>query len=968
MPSLQGGAAREYLEKTDDGRSLMEAVTAARFGLKWQERSPFDGPTNLSLSNNSGGYLGMSHVQNLNAWFDDEGVTIRPTLPKEKSDKAWRLGMRLKAYGYGDQLIDAPPIVSHQVKDNRIEYVRGHCRLTIADCRFETSSTLNSELGLKLPKDGNYDSSLFQSAIGNRQSAMTEWYENKAAGIEQGFTLNAPPETAGVGDDGPLRLVVALDGDLRALVKNDGSGVELFDKRGDAVLSYGQLVAKDAGRRLLPARMETDIDGHEIKLVVEDRGATYPIEIDPITATLELKLTAPSPQAAAEFGDAVAISGNVAAVGAFREDFLGSVDEGRVYIFTRSGSTWTFAHASPIRSSPSAQCGWSVAINNSGDRVASGCPGIDSNNGDVDLLKTSDRWSTISETFYSAGFGDRFGESVALYTNIFPNNTTTLVVGGPFTSNGSLTHAGTVWIFGPSSTEEISGTVNEGHFGTSVSIDGNNVIVGEPASASSTGSALLYSHDSGSWQFVTRLSPNDGSPGDDFGYSVAISGNTAVIGAPLNDNAKGRDAGAAYVFVRGSDGNWTQQQKLIPSDGIDQDQFGESVAIEGNTLVVGSPYNGSKTFTGTRGNGRSYVFTRNINVWSEQIIVSALFDGAPHDQFGINVAFSQDTVISGAEHASPGGTSDAGAAYIHRLSCVAPENWDTVIAGTTGGAFCPGASITIDALPGAAYVGTNSFSFQLRKNGVNIPGATTGIYEIRNVSAADAGTYDFIVSNSCGAEISTPFTLTGYTLSINPTSQNFGAAGSNGIVNVSSTGSSCGWTATSNAPWITVTSGSSGVGNGTVGFTVAANTGPQRTGTMTVAGQTFTVNQDGAAGPVIYVETGAPNRAVALDSVTFVRGPFKVIDDYNFSADHHTRVIIFTSNLGLTQPNPAVLTVQASGFNLPVENVGPLMGVVGLNGSYVVVRLPDGLPSGDLSLTVTLNENMSNITIISISP
>jgi uncharacterized protein (TIGR03437 family) len=79
-------------------------------------------------------------------------------------------------------------------------------------------------------------------------------------------------------------------------------------------------------------------------------------------------------------------------------------------------------------------------------------------------------------------------------------------------------------------------------------------------------------------------------------------------------------------------------------------------------------------------------------------------------------------------------------------------------------------------------------------------------------------------------------------------------------------------------------------------------------------------------------------------------------------------VIIFTSNLGLTQPNPAVLTLQASGFDLPVENVGPFMGISGFNGSYIVVRLPDGLPSGDLSLTVTLNGNVSNNTTISISP
>jgi hypothetical protein len=118
----------------------------------------------------------------------------------------------------------------------------------------------------------------------------------------------------------------------------------------------------------------------------------------------------------------------------------------------------------------------------------------------------------------------------------------------------------------------------------------------------------------------------------------------------------------------------------------------------------------------------------------------------------------------------------------------------------------------------------------------------------------------------------------------------------------------------------------------------------------------------------LLIEEGTINRAVALDSVTFVRGPFRVLTDHNFSADHHTRVILFTSNLGLSQPDPSVLSVQASGFPLMVENVGPLLGVPGLVASYIVVRLPDGLPPGDLLLTITLRGVTSNIATLSISP
>ena len=119
--------------------------------------------------------------------------------------------------------------------------------------------------------------------------------------------------------------------------------------------------------------------------------------------------------------------------------------------------------------------------------------------------------------------------------------------------------------------------------------------------------------------------------------------------------------------------------------------------------------------------------------------------------------------------------------------------------------------------------------------------------------------------------------------------------------------------------------------------------------------------------PSVMTEEGS-NQAIALDSVTFVRGPFRVITFQNFSADHHTRVILFTSSLGLFQPDPSVLTVQAAGTPLPVESVGQVLGVSGLEASYVVVRLPDALAPGDLPLTITLRGKTSPNATISIVP
>ncbi len=119
----------------------------------------------------------------------------------------------------------------------------------------------------------------------------------------------------------------------------------------------------------------------------------------------------------------------------------------------------------------------------------------------------------------------------------------------------------------------------------------------------------------------------------------------------------------------------------------------------------------------------------------------------------------------------------------------------------------------------------------------------------------------------------------------------------------------------------------------------------------------------------MFLEEGTTNTALALDSVTFVRGPFTVVGLHNFSADQHTRVILFTSNLGLTQPDPLALTVSAGGVSLLVENVGPVQRVPGLDASYIVVRLPDGLATGPLPLVVTLRGiASSNTPILSISP
>jgi hypothetical protein len=151
-------------------------------------------------------------------------------------------------------------------------------------------------------------------------------------------------------------------------------------------------------------------------------------------------------------------------------------------------------------------------------------------------------------------------------------------------------------------------------------------------------------------------------------------------------------------------------------------------------------------------------------------------------------------------------------------------------------------------------------------------------------------------------------------------------------------------------------------------YTILANAFRQPFSNDPVPTGTYSLTLSALPPPLIFTEeSNAPN-AFAVDSVTFVRGPFRTFAPNNFSGDQHTRVLLYTSDLGLTAPNPALLTVQANGVPLTVENVGPITGVAGLSGSYVVVRLPNGLPTGTLTLTFTSRGQTSNATTINIIP
>jgi len=148
----------------------------------------------------------------------------------------------------------------------------------------------------------------------------------------------------------------------------------------------------------------------------------------------------------------------------------------------------------------------------------------------------------------------------------------------------------------------------------------------------------------------------DAAASDQFGTSVSVSGDTMVVGAPYNDDNSRTNSGSAYVFTRSSSGVWAQQQKLTAgSDAGANYRFGTSVSVSGDTLVVGMPYDNT---------GSAYVFVRSSSgVWTQQAKLSAS-DGSSSDNFGTSVSASGDTIIVGAQGDDDNGKSDSGSAYV----------------------------------------------------------------------------------------------------------------------------------------------------------------------------------------------------------------------------------------------------------------------------------------------------------------
>jgi hypothetical protein len=331
--------------------------------------------------------------------------------------------------------------------------------------------------------------------------------------------------------------------------------------------------------------------------------------INTLSAQVETKLIASDGEAGDFFGRSVAIEGEYIMVGASNDDNEKGTDAGSAYIFQKVEDAWVETQkliASEI--GDTAFFGYDVDI-------------------DGDLAVIGACWSD--------DLGEKTGSAYIFRLE------------------------GSEWIEEAKLTAHDAG--EDDRFGISVSISGNYAVVGsffDDDNGSRSGSAYIFKKEGASWTEQAKLTPGDGSTDDWFGVNVSVDGDYVAVGSRYNDNEKGTNAGAVYVYKR-EEANWIEQTKLLPSEGFDNVYF-DVCEIDGANLVVGAWGDGTLETAA----GAFYIFHNEEDSW---LLVDKLFasDINMRDNFGRGVAIHGDRIVIGSFLDDDNG-GDSGSGYIFR--------------------------------------------------------------------------------------------------------------------------------------------------------------------------------------------------------------------------------------------------------------------------------------------------------------
>jgi hypothetical protein len=307
------------------------------------------------------------------------------------------------------------------------------------------------------------------------------------------------------------------------------------------------------------------------------------------------------------FGISISINGDTAIIGASADDNF----KGSAYIFKLTGKIWT-EQAKLIASDGASNDSFGYSVSLDGDTALIGSY-RDSDYGEFSgsayiFTRTGTTWTQQAKLIASDSEAwDRFGFSVSLYDD------TALISAEGDNDNGQ--NSGSAYIFtrtGTTWTQQAKLIASDGamfdYFGHSVSLDGDTALIGsrdDDDNGDMSGSAYIFTRTGTTWTQQAKLIASDGAENDWFGRSVSISGDTALITAEYDDD-NGVDSGSAYVFTRSGD-KWMQEQKLLASDGAEEDLFGRSVYISGDIAIIGADADDDNGVD----SGSAYVFIKN---------------------------------------------------------------------------------------------------------------------------------------------------------------------------------------------------------------------------------------------------------------------------------------------------------------------------------------------------------------------
>ena len=377
----------------------------------------------------------------------------------------------------------------------------------------------------------------------------------------------------------------------------------------------------------------------------------------------EIKKLLPSDGAVQNyFSVSVSVDGDTALIGAYH-DYDGGINSGSVYVFTHSENTWV-EQTKLLALDRANSDGFGVSVSLSGNTALIGADYDDDNgknSGSVYVFtRSGNSWTEQAKILASDGAaGDYFGHSVCLSSD-------TAIIGAYGDNDGRGPLSGSAYVFtrsGSTWTEQAKLLPSDGkewdRFGDSVSINGNIALVGADWAdwdypyGHAAGSVYVFTRSGSTWTQQAKLQASDGVEFAHFGKSVSLSGDTVLIGA-YGDDDNGDFSGSAYVFTR-TGSTWTQQAKLLASDGTGSEGFGKSVSLSGDTALIGAFEDNS---------GSAYVFTRSGgSTWTEQAKLQA--SDAAANGFGWSVSLSGDTALIGAIWDGTNGR-ESGSAYIFK--------------------------------------------------------------------------------------------------------------------------------------------------------------------------------------------------------------------------------------------------------------------------------------------------------------